>query len=79
MVELFDAFTKGDRETALVIHQRLQNLNRFLDYDPGYVAPCKEAMEMLGLPAGPVRKPLLPLNKQQKTQIRQALADLGLL
>jgi dihydrodipicolinate synthase/N-acetylneuraminate lyase len=34
---------------------------------------------MLGLPAGPVRKPLLPLNEQQKTQIRQALADLGLL
>lgn len=79
MVELFDAFTKGDHETALVMHQRLQNLNRFLDYDPGYVAPCKEAMEMLGLPAGPVRKPLLPLNEQQKTQIRQALADLGLL
>ena len=79
MVELFDAFTKGDHKTALSIHNKLQNLNRFLDYDPGYVAPCKEAMEMLGLPAGPVRKPLLPLNAQQKTQIRQALADLGLL
>ncbi len=79
MVELFNAFTKGDHKTALSIHNKLQNLNRFLDYDPGYVQPCKKAMEMLGLPAGPARKPLLPLNKQQKTQIRQTLVDLGLL
>ena len=79
MVRLFEAFTKGDHETALATHQILQNLNRFLDYDPGYVTPCKEAMEMLGLPAGPVRKPLRPLNEQQKNQVRQALADLGLL
>lgn len=79
MVELFNAFTKGDHKTALAIHNRLQNLNRFLDYDPGYVQPCKEAMEMLGLPAGLARKPLLPLNEQQKTQIRQTLVDLGLL
>lgn len=79
MVELFNAFTKGDHKTALSIHNKLQNLNRFLDYDPGYVQPCKEAMEMLGLPAGPARKPLLPLNEQQKTQIRQTLVDLGLL
>lgn len=79
MVELFNAFTKDDHKTALAIHNKLQNLNRFLDYDPGYVQPCKEAMEMLGLPAGPARKPLLPLNEQQKTQIRQTLVDLGLL
>jgi len=79
MVELFNAFTKGDHKTALAIHNKLQNLNRFLDYDPGYVQPCKEAMEMLSLPAGPARKPLLPLNEQQRAQIRQTLVDLGLL
>lgn len=79
MVKLFNAFTKDDHKTALAIHNRLQNLNRFLDYDPGYVQPCKEAMEMLGLPAGPARKPLLPLNKQQRAQIRQTLVNLGLL
>ncbi len=79
IVELFNAFTKGDHKTALSIHNKLQNLNRFLDYDPGYVQPCKEAMEMLGLPAGPARKPLLPLNKQQRAQIRQTLVNLGLL
>lgn len=79
MVEVFDAFNKGDHKTAKTIHYKLQALNRFLEYDPGYVQPCKEALRLLGLPGGPVRKPLLPLNEQQKAQIKDALADLGLL
>lgn len=77
MVEVFDAFNKGDHETAKAVHYKLQALNRFLEYDPGYVQPCKEALRLLGLPGGAVRKPLLPLNEQQKTQIKDALADLG--
>ncbi len=79
MVELFDAFEKGDHGAALAMHMKLQNLNRFFEYDPGYVAPCKEALAMLGLPAGPVREPLPHLNEQQREQVRQALAELGLL
>jgi len=79
MVELFNAFDKGDHKAALAMHMKLQNLNRFFEYDPGYVAPCKEALMMLGLPAGPVREPLPHLTEQQRTQIRQALSELGLL
>lgn len=79
MVTVFDAFNKGDHETAKAIHYKLQALNRFLEYDPGYVQPCKEALRLLGLPGGPVRKPLLPLNEQQKDQIKDALVGLGLL
>ncbi len=79
MVDLFNAFDRGNHEAALAIHMKLQNLNRFFEYDPGYVAPCKEALIMLGLPAGPVREPLPHLTEQQRTQIRQALSDLGLL
>ncbi len=79
MVNLFNAFMKGNHKAASAIHIKLQSLNRFFEYDPGYVAPCKEALIMLGLPAGPVRKPLPHLTEQQRTQIRQALSDLGLL
>ncbi len=79
MVDLFNAFVKGNHKTASAIHMKLQNLNRFFEYDPGYVAPCKEALIMLGLPAGPVRQPLPHLTEQHRTQIRQALSDLGLL
>ena len=79
MVDLFGAFMKSDHKTASEIHARLQNLNRFFAYDPGYVGPCKEALTMLGLPAGPVRKPLPHLTKQHRKQMKQALSDLGLL
>lgn len=79
MVDLFNAFVKGNHKAASAIHMKLQGLNRFFEYDPGYVAPCKEALIMLGLPAGPVRKPLPHLTEQHRAQIRQALSDLGLL
>ena len=79
MVELFNAFENGEHEAALAIHMKLQNLNRFFEYDPGYVSPCKEALKILGLPAGRVREPLPQLTEQQRIQIRQALSELGLL
>ena len=79
MVDLFNAFEKGNHKAASAIHMKLQDLNRFFEYDPGYVAPCKESLIMLGLPAGPVRAPLPHLTEQQRAQIRQALLHLGLL
>ena len=79
MVDLFNAFENGEHEAALAIHMKLQNLNRFFEYDPGYVSPCKEALKILGLPAGRVREPLPQLTEQQRIQIRQALSELGLL
>jgi 4-hydroxy-tetrahydrodipicolinate synthase len=79
MVEIYDAFQKGDHEEALSQHMRLQILNRFLEYDPGYVAPCKEALRMMGLPGGPVRSPLPSLTPAQKKDLMAALKELGLI
>ena len=79
IVEVFNAFSKGDHHKAKTMHYKLQSLNRFLEYDPGYVQPCKECLRLLGLPGGPVRLPLLPLNAQQSSQIKDALVNLGLL
>ena len=78
MVKIYEAFEKGDHEEALTEHMRLQILNRFLEYDPGYVTPCKEALKMMGLPAGPVREPLPPLTPTQKKDLRAALKKLNL-
>ena len=79
MVELYNAFVDGRQADARALHMRLQALNRFLEYDPGYVAPCKEALGLLGLPAGPVRSPLPKVSGEERAGIRQALVDLGLL
>jgi 4-hydroxy-tetrahydrodipicolinate synthase len=79
MVDLYRAFVDGRQEEARELHMRLQELNRFLEYDPGYVAPCKEALTLLGMPAGPVRKPLPALSAAEREGIRQALIELDLL
>ncbi len=79
MVKIYEAFEKGDHEEALAEHMRLQILNRFLEYDPGYVTPCKEALKMMGLPAGPVRPPLPPLTPTQKKDLKEALKKLDLI
>lgn len=79
MVEVYDLFMKGEREEALALHMKLQLLNRFLEYDPGYVAPAKEALTMMGLPAGPVRRPLPDLTEEERRGVREALVALGLI
>jgi len=79
MVELYQAFEEESYENAFKIHTKLQSLNRFLEYEPGYVSPCKEALKMLGLAGGPVRLPLPSIDSRQKKQIGQVLKELGLL
>jgi len=77
MAAIYQAFCAQDHRSALGAHQRVQGLNRFFEYDPGYVAPCKEALEMLGLSAGKARKPLPDLTAEERNGIRAALRDLG--
>jgi dihydrodipicolinate synthase/N-acetylneuraminate lyase len=57
----------------------LQPLNRFLEYDPGYVSPTKEALRMLGLDCGPVRRPLPDFPVAARPALREALLGLGVL
>jgi 4-hydroxy-tetrahydrodipicolinate synthase len=79
MIQLYDYAQKGKNDEALNIHIRIQNLNKLLEYDPGYVSPCKEALKMIGLPAGPVRKPLPNISGSELEDIREALTQLHLL
>src|SRR5262249_1482728 len=77
MVRLWDLVQGGDHEAALAQHQLLQPLNRFLEYDPGYVSPTKEALGMLGVDCGPVRRPLPDFPEAERPALRDALAGLG--
>lgn len=79
MVELYEAFKRGDFEEARRLHMRIQVLNRFFEYEPGYVAPCKEALAILGLPCGTVRAPLPSLKERERGELREALRLVGLL
>lgn len=73
VVELFDAAQRGDYVEARRVQLRLQPLNRFLEYDPGYVAPAKEALAMMGLEVGEPRPPLPVLSDEQRDDLRRAL------
>jgi 4-hydroxy-tetrahydrodipicolinate synthase len=76
---LYALVQQGRHDEACALQLALQPLNRFFEYDPGYVAPCKEALRLIGCPAGPVRKPLPDLTDNQRAGIRKALLDLGTL
>ena len=77
MVRLFEFVQQGDHDAALEQHRRLQPLNRFLEYDPGYVSPTKEALQMLGLDCGPVRRPLPDFPAAERPALQEALAALA--
>jgi 4-hydroxy-tetrahydrodipicolinate synthase len=77
MVSLYEAFKANDHTKALQIHLQLQGLNKFLEYDPGYVAPCKEGLEMMGFKVGSVRKPLPELTSKERQSLKRALLELG--
>jgi 4-hydroxy-tetrahydrodipicolinate synthase len=77
MVRLHDLVAGGDHAGAAEQHRRLQPLNRFLEYDPGYVSPTKEALTMLGLDCGPVRRPLPDFPDSERSALRDALEALG--
>ena len=77
VVALFDAAERGDVAGARALQLQLQPLNRFLEYDPGYVAPAKEALTMIGLDVGDPRPPLPLLDERQRANLRGALLALG--
>jgi 4-hydroxy-tetrahydrodipicolinate synthase len=79
MKEVYKLYLQGHLEEARKLHIELQVANRFLEYDPGYVSPAKEALNILGLPAGVVRRPTPNLTGQQKKDLRKALKSIGLL
>lgn len=79
MVKLYDEFINGRVEEAFKIHLKLQVLNRLLEYDPGYVAPCKEALNLMGFNCGPVRAPLPKLSEDELKELKHALRSLGLI
>jgi 4-hydroxy-tetrahydrodipicolinate synthase len=79
MVEVFDLATQGRTDEARRKQIELQPLNRFLEYDPGYVAPAKEALRMEGMEVGDPRSPLPRLTTDERERLAAALDALGVL
>ena len=74
---LYRAFRAEDRQTAGAIQERLAPLAREI---VGTLGPAgiKAAMDVVGLPGGPVRAPLAPLDARQLARVAACLAAAGL-
>ena len=66
----------GEYAKARDIHYQTLPLVRALFIEPNPV-PVKEAMNMIGLPAGKLRMPLTELQPKNRDKLRQALQKLG--
>ncbi len=77
-VAFVDAILKNDQKEARRLHYELAPLVRamFIETNP---IPVKTAANMIGLPAGPLRLPLAPMDKSNEMKLRDALVTAGLL
>jgi len=71
--ELYDAFKRGDYEKAGDLQRRVAYLNDVLVKRYNQLSAIKEALKLLGLPAGYPRRPALPLKDDEKSDIAKAL------
>ncbi len=71
--QLIEAYDAGDTAGALLIHQALRPLFAGLYRTQGVIL-TKAALNLLGLPGGPVRSPLLDASPEQLATLREDLA-----
>jgi 4-hydroxy-tetrahydrodipicolinate synthase len=75
--ELIAAFERGDTRTALQLHLRHLGLFEGLFATSSPIL-LKAALGLLGLPAGPLRPPLVDATPEQVEFVRGLLAEVGL-
>ncbi len=78
MKEMYLAFKEGNLEKARELHHKLTPLFEVLFIDTNPI-PVKKALELMGLPAGKPRLPLVELNQEKTEKLKAVLQSLGLL
>ena len=75
-VGIYESFVKGDIEAAKGYQSRLHPIRMAMTLGTGNGA-VKEAMALLGRPAGPSRSPLGPLSEEKRQKLRTILEKAG--
>lgn len=78
-LELYDAASSGDFTRARnIFEDKVQEFYALRAKKRGYeVSSVKSAMELCGLPAGPVRPPLVELDDDERESVRRLVERLG--
>ena len=78
MVLMVDSILNDDYTRALELHYEMLELIRalFIESNP---VPVKTAMNLMGLPSGPLRLPLVDMKDENLEQLKKALKDSNLI
>lgn len=68
---LYKAFKKGNCQKAVELQRAITHINEVLVKKYNQLSAIKEAMQILGLPAGYPRKPALPLEEAEKAEVKR--------
>jgi 4-hydroxy-tetrahydrodipicolinate synthase len=76
LIAMINAFFANDAKTALSLHEKLMPLSQamFIETNP---IPVKTAMNLLGMNAGPLRLPLVPMEGSNKERLIAVLRTYG--
>ncbi|NDJ77291.1 MAG: dihydrodipicolinate synthase family protein [Chloroflexi bacterium] len=77
-VGIYTAFQAGDHAQARAAQDQLAVLRERLPRFGTYPVQVKEALNLMGLPAGPPRRPVLPLPDGEREGLRALLVELGI-
>mgnify|MGYP000891945918 CR=1 FL=1 len=78
MVEIYDAMQANDVKKAMEINKRLVPLYNLMEEEP-YPGPVKAALEIMGLPGGKPRKPIVPATEGMKQRLKEGLKAAGII
>ena len=73
IVDLYQAVQQKEMSKAEKLYYQLLPMARAISVPENFPAPLKEAVTMLGRPAGLSRSPIMPVSESEKATIREAL------
>lgn len=77
-VEIYEAFLAGDHQRALEAQYRLAPLR--IAFGLGtFPVVIKEALNMIGIEAGPAVPPVGPMTRENREKLRKTLVEMGLI
>ncbi len=77
LVGVYEAFCAGDHTQARALQERVTLLRESMAGVGSYPAPVKAGLDLLGVPVGPPRRPIRPLNDAQLERLRALLRAVG--
>ena len=78
MVQIYDAMQENDMKKAMAINAKLTPLYTLME-EESYPGPVKAALELIGLPGGKPRKPIVPPTEGMIERLKDGLKTAGII